>query len=248
MNFSAMPGFLPKPPEDMPRSVGRPLTAAAQAPPTGLQGAPTAATASRCAGEEERPTVSRCEAAAQYTSATPAQRRPTKTLETSLIDSSAPEAGVEVSWLLSSRLFDKQSQRAVSEEITVTFPGEVANHTFIIMLKPRATLLTYQKGAADFKRAEGRGTATVKCQTINADSPQLEANICMTVGSGPNKQMSIHQMNDFKDHPAFTMKLTQSSDQWDFLSGMDETQHCPLFLSIVPVDSASSSSQAFPAS
>lgn len=92
-------------------------------------------------------------------------------------------------------------------------------HLFQIVLKPKVVSLT--KRGADWRKAEGKGSAIMKCQTASDECSEVRAKVGMKVGNEASS--ADGQENDFSEKPNLHLKRhggAGDEKEWDFKQGI----------------------------
>ncbi|CAE7926798.1 unnamed protein product [Symbiodinium necroappetens] len=137
------------------------------------------------------------------------------TLETTHLD----ENRELVKWYVDATKFDSNSERLLSPEFVLHFPGHAEPFTF------RMVILATQTGGkhgAGFKKAKGRGSIELKCSSA-VPSGVDSVTALVTIGEGARKQIPTE--HNFSDKTCCQLPNGEEAD-WDFKQSVSRDAKC----------------------
>ncbi|CAE7881607.1 unnamed protein product [Symbiodinium sp. KB8] len=140
------------------------------------------------------------------------------TLETTHLD----ENRELVNWYVDATKFDSNSERLLSPEFVLHFPGHAEPFTF------RMVILATQTGGkhgAGFKKAKGRGSIELKCSSA-VPSGVDSVTALVTIGEGARKQIGAKPTeHNFGDKTCCQLPNGEEAD-WDFKQSVSRDAKC----------------------
>ena len=140
------------------------------------------------------------------------------TLETMHLD----ENRELVKWYVDATKFDSNSERLLSPEFALHFPGQAEPFTF------RMVILATQTGGkhgAGFKKAKGRGSIELKCSSA-VPSGVNSVTALVTIGEGARKQIGAKPTeHNFGDKTCCQLPNGEEAD-WDFKQSVSRDAKC----------------------
>jgi len=133
------------------------------------------------------------------------------------LETKISEGREEVVWCVDGSRFDSHQERILSPEFNLNFPGQAEPFSF------RMVILATQTGGkhgAGFKKARGRGSIELKCQS--AVPPNVGAvTLNISMGHGSRKQEAPTAIwHNFADKTCCLLKNGEEVD-WDFKQSID---------------------------
>ncbi|CAE7272147.1 unnamed protein product [Symbiodinium natans] len=134
-----------------------------------------------------------------------------------------------VKWYVDAAKFESNSERLLSPEFQLHFPGQAEPSTFRMVILARQT---GGKHGAGFKKAKGWGSIELKCSSaVPSGVGSIAA--CVTVGEGARKQLSAQPIeHNFGDKTCCQLRNGEEAD-WDFRQSISrDAKNCEISVEI----------------
>ncbi|CAE7516802.1 unnamed protein product [Symbiodinium pilosum] len=147
------------------------------------------------------------------------------TLETTHLDQNREL----VKWNVDGAKFDSNSERLLSPEFQLRFPGHSEPFTFRMVINATET---GGKHGAGFKKAKGRGSIQLKCSSaVPSDVDSVTA--LVSIGEGTRKQIGLKPIeHNFGDKTCCQLRNGDEAD-WDFKQSVSrDAKSCEISVEI----------------
>ena len=134
-----------------------------------------------------------------------------------------------VKWYVDAAKFESNSERLLSPEFQLHFPGQAEPFTFRMVI---LATQTGGKNGAGFKKAKGRGSIELKCSsTVPSGVDSVTAFV--TIGEGARKQFCAKPIeHNFADKTCCQLRNGEEAD-WDFRQSISrDTKNCEISVEV----------------